>query len=457
MLPRRRKRFWRYVSPRRHGIGAGALAVLAMLVYVYWHQTNDRRIRLDAERYLRVLTGGPVDVRAAHFSFFGGIELNGVKLFLPGARRAGPFLDAQKVVMRHRPWSLVVRGRLYPTEIVCTEPVVTLEYQARSGTYNVRQLFQGASASNRNWTGQVRQVEELPRIYVRDGRLKVVDVDGEHRQQVGEVPVDISMSPAGREYEITFEETGSDLQKAMQGKVVVDLASGQITHVAGRLPLESLSKTLPVEYSRWSRRYGLEGEVQLTNVGGGQGANTLTAELAGVSMRFPESEGGLEITDAHGELVFDEQGVELKGVTGLVPQAGNCRLEMSGKYEGYAPTAPFTVTIAVSDMVLPGGAQVSGSLAEAIDDIRREYSPQGAMDLSITFHRGADGAFTYQGTCRPKGMSMVFRGFPCRVDQVAGDILLAPDLIEMKRLTARRGRSACRIDGESSRVRPSTL
>ena len=56
-LPRRRRRMWRYVSPRRRGAGLLLLALLIVSAWGYWSLTNNDRVRSEARRYLRGLCG----------------------------------------------------------------------------------------------------------------------------------------------------------------------------------------------------------------------------------------------------------------------------------------------------------------------------------------------------------------------------------------------------------------
>ena len=234
-----------------------------VVVYGYWYQTNDRRILRKTERYLRELTGGRVKIHRASFSFFGGIELEGVRLYVPGVNTPVPFIRAERVFMRHHPWGLLVAGHVKPREIVCSNPVVTWEYGSQLGAYSsLQRLLAVIRERKKNSPPNWRM--ELPPIRVRQGRLVVVDVEGDNRVLVGEVPIEISMVPRGEEhYVITFEETPDPGQEAMQGKVIVDLAAGKVTQVSGVLPLESLSKTLPRRYRIWRDRYNLKGDIRV--------------------------------------------------------------------------------------------------------------------------------------------------------------------------------------------------
>jgi len=432
-----------------------ALALLALATYAYWYQTNDRRIRRNTERYLSDLTGGPVRVHKAHFSLFGGIELDKVRVYVPGAPGPDPFFRSEKVTMRHNPWNLLVRGRVDPQEIVCVGPVITLEYHVDAGGYIAGRLFE--AALSRGALSQIQEGVAPPRIRLRDARVKVVDVEANRRDEVGQVPMELSMVPRDGSYEITFEQSVMGNGEGIQGKLVFDPAAGRITQVLGSVPLDALEKTLPRRYRAWRRRYKLAGRIDIKQFQGSEGANMLTAELRDVSMRLPKDEGDLELAGVFGTLVFDPAGVELKDITGRIPQGGNAPFNLSGKYDGYGPESPFVATIRVQGMQLPQSGSTGGDLGRATESIRQTYHPEGAMDLTVTLRRDSNGKLTYEGLGEPRGLSMVFKHFPYRIEDVRGRIEFAPGVIDLVDLTARRGEARCRIEGRLTRQEDRTL
>jgi len=73
------------------------LAVLLTALYAYWYLTNDARIAAQAERYLRQITGCDVKIRSATFRLFGGIELDDVRVRIPGDDSHEPFFQARQL------------------------------------------------------------------------------------------------------------------------------------------------------------------------------------------------------------------------------------------------------------------------------------------------------------------------------------------------------------------------
>lgn len=448
-LPRRRGRFWRYVSPQRRGAGVIVLALLTVLVYGYWHQTNDRRIRRNAEQYLRKLTGLRVNIHRAHFSFFGGIELEKVSLHVPGAGAPEPFFRAKKVLMRHRPWGLLLGGRIRPTEIVCSDPIVTLEYEAESGAYSMRRLF--AIAQQRHLLSTRNRPMDLPVILVRSGKLKVVDIEDGNRIPAGELPIELSMIPRGRDgYLITFEEAPPGGQEAMTGQISVDLKTGRIAQESGDLFLERMETALPRRYRQWRELYNLTGKFRVPKAAPID--NLLEVDLIDVSMKLPPDEGGLELLHVRGKLVFDPNGVKLEGVTGRIPQAGGARFEVSGQYFGYDAAAPYELVMLFQEMSIPDEGEMTGALGEAIENLRRTYRPGGRMDVSVTLERDTSGRTICEGTITPRDMSALFKGFPYPLEDIRGTIAFGTGGIELREVTARRGKARFEISGSASNV-----
>lgn len=450
-LPSRRRRFWRYVSPQRHGAGAIALALLVAVAYGYWRQTNDRKVCQQAEDYLAELTDTRVRIRSASFNFFGSIQLRDVRLALPDRPIRESFFHADRVVLRHHPWGLLLSGQLRVTEIVCLHPEVRLEYGEGLEAPALQYLLEAARRRHRQEQGPWDF--RAPPIRVRDGRLTVIDVDAGGRPlDAATVPIEVSMGPEGPdEYVIVFEEPGPAGERTMQGEVRIDLPTGTVTHASSILPLERLERTLPLRYRQWARSYELTGDVQVGRRSeAGQEVRFLDADLLDVSMKLPLGHSKLDLVKVSGRLSFDEEGVTLADISGLIPQAGNARFEMSGRYDGYGPDAAYRLALEVEGMAVPSEpspAAESGELEDALAGIREMYQPSGPMNLMVNFSRDAAGQVAYSGLVEPQGMSVVFKHFPYRLEDVRGRIEFAPDRVDLHELTGRHGRARGTLRG----------
>ena len=454
-LSRPRRRFWRYVSLRRRSVGLVFLAALAALVYLYWHLTNDRRIRSEAIAYLRNLTGTSVAIQGARFRLFGGIELRDVRVDVPGQMSKDPFFRAHRVVLKHRPWALFATGRLHVTEIVCIKPEVTVEYDAKTGQWNAMRLLdlararRGPADSQADW--------ELPAIHVREALLRSVEARAEAGEAY-EVEVSVTMIPQGQAYLIVFEGRHDRGDSPIYGSMVLDVASGQIGGITGKVPIRRVREALPAKYRSWLERYGITGD--LTVKGGpasGPRGGAVTVQLVDLAMKLPEPQGALDLNKVNGELVFYDNRVELDNITGRVAQAGGAEFRMSGNYEGYEPDSPFGIELKLLGMKLPAAGQSAGALADVLDKLHEILKPTGQMNLTLKFRRAEHGEPAFEGRAEPQGMSCELKYFPYRLEDVTGTIDFDEHDLGRLKLAARHGSGTFTIEGSSRLARRGRL
>jgi len=444
LLPRRRPQHWRYVSPHRRSAGVVILALLTLGVLAYWlvPRMLNGWTRELAVGYLGSLTGGRTAIDEARFSLFGGIELCGVSIDVPDSPRGERFLQADTILLRHRPWSLLSKGRLEPTEIVCIAPTVTLEYDAEEGRYAAEKLI-AAARRHRGAAGTLKG--RMPAISIRDVHLRLLS---------GETRVNISMVPTGRIYRITLEERRAAGAEPLRGTWRLDLATGRVHLEESQIPKLALTDgILPERYAKWRREYDIRGKVVLKGAPATAPAKaTLEADLAGVSLRLRPAEGGLQLEGVHGRLAFDDEGVSARKLTGRIPQAGDAEFRMSGRYGGYDANSPFDLHINVQGMIVPDGSGAKGWLADTLKFLTETFRPTGKLDIAADFRRLPGGRTRLTGTVRPLGMSFLYRYVPYRLDQVTGTIRFTTDpnsgQVYLTNVTGRHGPAKLDIQGE---------
>jgi hypothetical protein len=444
-LPTRRRRHWRYISPRRRGAGVAILALLAAVVLtrIYLPPLIDEWTRRQVARYLRDITGGRVTIREASFGLFSGVSLRGVAVDVPNSPSAEPFFRAGTVVLRHRPWSLLSRRRLEPTEIVCIAPTVTLKYDPGKRQYTAVELLDAARRRGRlGAAGGFR------------GRLPIISIRNVRLQAVGQMLLNISMVPTeGGKYRVVLAEERGSGQEVIRGTLWLDLVSGE-TRFEGEIPIPNLEAALPKEYAQWRRQHKLRGKVLLKGrPGKGGGEVILEAELADVSLRLPAEQGGLDLAGVRGTLVFDEKGVSAKDLRGRIPAAGGGTFRLSGRYEktprgGYDANSPFEIEIDIRDLIVPDGAQAAGTLASRLRWFNERFQPAGRLSLSAKLRRLADGRIVLNGTARAHGMSCVYRAFPYPVKELSGSIRFSNEKVTLVDLTGRHGPGRLTVRGE---------
>jgi hypothetical protein len=441
----RRRRLWRYVSPRRRGLALVVLAMLMVATYGYGRLTHDARVRRRARSYLRELTGGRVEIGRAHFGLFSGVHLYDVKVYPPGQQSAEPFFKAKTVLLRYKPTALLLTGTLQPAEVICLEPLVTLEHDVQRDRYNFQDFFPAAGQVRPRRTGLET---DLPPIRVRHGRLRWVDVEGGMRVPFEEMPITLSMTPGPNgEYLITFEEQQPSGGPGITGRLSLDVTTGQVRLLSGTVPIPNLDKALPGKYRQWRQRYGIRGEVRLVGSADQSGQGPMECRLEDVSLVLPAEEGGLELAHVTGTVLFDEAGVTLRDVGGQVPGAGEAAFTLSGRYEGYEADSPFRLTVRATSLSLPEPAQAGGQLASLLEVLVHDYGLAGRCHLSVDLWRQRGGDVDFRATAQPQGMSATYRYVPYRLEDIRGEVAITPAGAELRTLRGQRHGARFDIDG----------
>jgi len=359
-LPKRRRRMWKYVSPKRQKFGLIVLAILISLVYAEWYFTNDVRIRRQAEKALEGLIAADVEIDHASFSLFEGVHLKGVRVRIIGDDSPYNFVTARRVVLKHNPWGLLLRGRLEPTDIICIDPVVTIEYDKAQGQSNAARLFAKAAARGREKSKTTPM--QLPRIRIAGGMLRTVVREGDIRNPPVEESINCSLIPINETtYEVRVEEPHRDKKKVEWVRFVLNVSTGKIEEIGGSVSAR-IFRLLPPEYLKWIDRYQLQGDFSAVKGTEVDGDKLFKIKLEDFSLTLPPEQGDFTIKDVSGEIVFSSKGVVLNNITGYVPDIGEAKLKLSGEYDGYRKDSPFVITVILDGVSLPD--KLSGTLGE---------------------------------------------------------------------------------------------
>ena len=461
-IPRRR-RHWRYVSRRRHGAGLLVLVLLMGLVYAFGYVTNDSRVRKEAEGYLSQSTGWRVKIRHAHFSFFGGIELTGVRMTLPDSEVRGnagetsaaqtPIFTAKRIVMRHRPWDLL-RGSLRPLEIICDEPVVTMELKAGKGDQAGDAFGRAGQASG----GMPPQfMANLPPIRVRGGILRVVMREDGVRMVPSEAdmpsePLNLTMRQcAPGVYRVVFEQVAAGQDTTIAGSLEYNLMTGKAGAVEGRMPdIAALTRSLPGKYQKWLQQYAIQGKAEFRQVSDGKYGQRYEVDMVGLGLKLPDEQGGLDLAGVSGKLIFDENGVTVHSLQGSLPQAGNSRFTIVGRYSGFEADSPLKLAIEAPAVSFPQTAGLTGQLGHTLRWIQKEYQPSGPFQLAIDIERDAGGRMKIAGRATPNGMAAVLRSFPYPLDGITGTIGFGQHHVTFDRLMGNHDKTAVELSGSAA-------
>ena len=451
-LPRRPRRYWRYVSPQRRGVALLILALLLTVVYGYWYFTNDFRTRRQARRYLRDITGARVSINRASFSLFGDIRLEGVRLDIPGGEGIEPFFSAGSVILKHRSWSVFFGGSIKPTEIVSLDAEVT-DSPATRAFMHARSLT--ASGAAGSW--------DLPVIHIGSCRYKRIEIAGGIPLPEKQFDLGVDMIPKDRsmiydvyvaERKTTGEGENKTTRVVQEYEIEVELFpafKGKITSGSG--DLVATTDALFPEYRKWLKDYHIKGRYSFeepVRFSGNTVKSALKLKLENVAFKLPKAQGGLSLSNVAGTLIFtppDESRTDglkngrielMKDVTGQVAEAGGATVRLSGEYRGYRLDSPFSVKIEIDKMTLPKSSP-HAELSKIIERIDRDYHPVGRANMVVNISRDAgQDDVSVTGTIWPLKMSATHRFVPYRLDDVSGEISFTNSQVVVKDVTGSR-------------------
>ncbi|MHC4983266.1 MAG: hypothetical protein ACYTF6_08885, partial [Planctomycetota bacterium] len=453
---RRQRRFWRYVSPKRRGAVLVLLALLSGAVYGYWYQTNARHVRRLAEAYLRDLTGADVTVGGARFSLFGKIVLTNVAVRVPGDNSPDPLFRASRVLLAHRPWDTLFSRQLSAKEIICFEPVVTVEYYTQRGDRSNVAKFEELARMQRGPPGEAG-VPGLPPIRVRRCTLQAfTHVGGRSRQ--GQEAVEVSLLPEkeGAWPELSDEQTGAGLQF----RCLYDPASGKATRWTLAGPIRKIASILPPAY----KMDFTEGTFEATWPGRCKekkesSKEKISVTLDGVAVRLtsqrqPSRPGGSDLKEISGQLIFhkDKEKLEISKVTGQLASPGSGEFTLKG-FIGTAGKEPaYKVDLHGDNLVVPPiKGKSRGELAEALRRVQRIqeiYNPAGKVGVvDVTLERKRGGAGSVRGSITADGISACYKHFPYPLEDVRGKIEFINDTVRFENLKAWRGPAKFTLSG----------
>jgi hypothetical protein len=420
------------------------LAVIALLGWGYFYVVNDSRVQTEVERYLSAATGCKVKVDRAQFSLLSGIRVKNLCLYIGQSEL--PFLQAQTVVMNHRPSGLILRGRLEPTEIVCLSPVVSLVEDVNTGRLNTDDIFPLPQVS----TQPGRLPLDLPVIRIRDGELNVYDSDAGQLVKIGSTRMSVVLRPREDRglYQLEFDEQGQS-GSGISGQGTLDTSTGR-TQITGFFALSDLSKTLPRKYRTWYKRYQITGRprgcewTMAAHVGATTQSNDPAqfergaVRLNDVSMELPPEEGGLKLANVRGRLIFDPAGIEVRELTGRLPQLGGAAFSLQGRYDGYDAQSSFDLALKLENITLPISGPPPGRLGDVLAQVQKSLGPAGKAALAANIQR-LNGQVHVHGQVDLQDLTLNVGPRPLPVEQVEGQILFDDDCLEFRQIRARAG------------------
>ncbi len=457
-LPRRRRRSWRYVSPRRRGVGLIILAMIVAMFYGYWYLTNEARIRRLAEKALRDFSNGAsVSIQSARYGVFSPVKLEGVTIrgSIEGDTRKGPPIHARSILLWHNPWKLLSTGQLYPTEILCSGAELRLVWE---DSQVVNFSFFKVPAKPEPEEGAESADMPRPTIRFRDATVySYSSISGIKQSQAYDKLTVTATPQADGSYQVQFE----DADRVERGSLVVDPSNGSVR----KLNLEGIGPPrflLPPKVVKLLQDLHYSGNEDSFEVQEDPFRSHLyQIRLSMASLRLPVEHGGVQVNDVTGIIYLDTRkkvlylgkaGKESAGdgrtalapnreesafVTGVLPQAGGVRFKLWGQYGKPVTQGPDSdseagtyddphcfcdVKLVLADLEIPELARMQGPIRDAMEQIHKRFQPRGRMNVAIDAQRPQAGELQLSGQAQLTDVRAAYRHFPYPIKDLSGRI-----------------------------------
>ena len=448
LFPRRHRRKWKYVSPRRRKSGIVIFMFLVVLLYSGWYFTRSDFVRENAIRALEKMTGCDVQIDSARFGFLEGIQMTGVKVTLKN-NGAEPFFTADVLKLKFDTWELLTAQKIKPTFITCSGFELTntryLDTASKTKTDTMNKLLQSAKVGKASTKKPKFPADlKLPRIELRNGNFRAIVNQGDVSTVVYNEPVSCTLEPKSKQnYLLTISETRPDKIRESHISLDIDIANSKIAPISGTL-VNPLVYFVPGPYYDWIDYYGLHGEFYHQ---AGEDEGTSIYHIRNVSVKLPEAHGEATLTATRGKLIFAKDGVKIEDVVGSIQGVKSTNFRISGAFEGYSKNSPFQLNVRFPEFKLPAAGRFAGELDATIRNLHDVYKPEGISDLELTFTRDDRGQFAFSGIARPKNMSGTYKGFDLPVHNITGELHFTNKRIKKFDLYAQRGQTRFTVRG----------
>jgi len=454
------------------------LLLLTIIICGYIYLTDAQRVRSMASAYLSDLLGGEVTIGKANLSIFEGLRLDDVTLRVDQTNKADSIIfHARTFLIRYHPTELLV-GRLSATQIIAIDPVVMLVEDTQMHRWNYQRLWHGLGPPRRNRTSGILGTMILPQILLRDAEVAYLELHDGHTVPVGWYDIEGSLNPS------TEEPDRYDFQLQSRGRASMGPSVDGILRTEGGISTAHMQnfsfgpdiKTmLLAEPRQWCEWHQLQGNINVPemvynpNLGGGGPIFHAELVLSDVEMAIHPQEWmsreqnhriqllhdlldtpaarrrlspnfiqalrrlstpePIRFTQVSGDLVFTEQGIELKGITGKVE---NNWFNIDGKMQGYSPDAPADLTISSvtgHDLDIPDiSPDYLGTLPKEAQDVIEHLHPRGTCAMRVNIQRREPGGKpSINGQIDIKDGQFVFADFPYPISRVQGQMLIGDD------------------------------
>ncbi len=425
----------------RRRLAVVVLLLLAAAVAGGWYLTRPARLASLGEQLLHRLTGAEVSIAAAHLSWDGHVDLEGVSLRVPDLQTPAAQLFEAETVRVDANFTAMLTGTLRADSIVLVQPTLHITELADGG-YNFEHLPKREKHEG---------MPQLPLVYVRRGEMRLGRyADGKLHQRGtlrlagGLMPIDsspttyrfmlhqrVNAPTSGPRLEGTFD--------LVQHQFKAELQHFRFTSEQRQLLPDWLRKwwdqlapagTLPSVRLRYESHEGVQAEMLVRNAALNLPVPDLDARLSQVTGRFILEHDKLRIEN-------------------LVGRLGAAQYAVDGVVQGFDRGAPLDVSVRTNAFTVPERPQVLGMLPANLRKHYDRFKPSGRFRLTLHLNRDRQGdALRYAGTLDILGAKGRYHKFPFPLHDARGRVLFSNKQAIVENLTAHGpGGSTIRLAG----------
>lgn len=455
------------------------LLVLLGIIGAYTYYTDSRRVRAIAENYLSRVLNAHVQVGHARLSIFEGLRLDGVSVYVDDRRdEDSTIFTAESFRIDYSPQS-ILSNRLEARQIVAVSPHVRLVENHDTGLWNYQRMMDrtSAPAAPAAEPQPAARPLVLPEIILRDARIEYSEIRDGQLTPRGSMAVEGRLYPAAEPGRYAFE-----VQSRGPTDGVGAVLTGSIVPATGQFAMRlrnfdfgsDVLAMMPAQVRQWCIEHGLAGRVDVPELSytpardGKPASFRVVTELHGVMLAVHPEEwrsrrenlaqermnrtirtlrlGPLNargplarlqqvmkpqpvrFTGVSGELVFDQNGIDIRNLSGRLETNG---FKVAGHIDGYTPDATAHLRLSSLDsenIYIPHAPRYISSLPGAVREIYDHLRPVGSARIAFELIRTEPGG-------RPKVSGQVeivdgqftFDRFPYPLRNVTGKIILGTD------------------------------
>jgi hypothetical protein len=475
---------WRAGHPFRPHTGrmrrrciALLLILLCLIIGGYGYLTDSARVRAMAQSYLSGLIGGRVEVGGARLSIFEGLRLEDVTVGVDeeGGAPDAVLLHAQTIVVLYDPRAMLA-GRLEATQIIAEKPRVMITVDAASNSWNYTRLARLKNRRRRPIVPNPTVANLLPEILLRNARLSMSELKDGKLVERGSMALDGQLVPSagGDGYSFELQSRGSE--------GIGPYVSGSVNYLTGSVDAHlrnfefgqdwdfghDVQAMLPAAVREWWQRHQLAGRLDIPVVhyqpglDGAPPSFRVETDLNGVTLTVgPEEWGGhvpvkadvdsttplikaISLRQVAGVLVFTESGIDVTDVSGRVE---NNAIRVSGRIDGYGPTAPLKLRVSSlesENIYIPPSPRYVDLLPKPVREFYKNLRPQGSCAIDVEMERRAEGGPpVVRGRVDIVNGQFALKQFPYPLREAVGRVTFGPegsDGAEMVHIVDLRGR-----------------